>query len=681
MKRAYFNDLQDLADFSVQRYNTGNLSSVSWDGESISNSTARKILPDSFSKFWYDFKDEKFHGKGLHDDVFEHLKDKLRKNLDDKLKKEEAKQSDKSAVTSDKGGKSKKYKQFTDDDGLVYFSGNQSEIVKKLKNNNDVWKQVQKMGPARSSSDAMKKDGVFTNGHILSLDKDLSNKLGEETRKKFPGYDYSDVKNEINYKAIIPDKKDIKNYSEAKVDFAVQTSTSNKIYYSDDNGNTIMFNPSDINIFTSKYPDGKIKFKDDRSPALFMVGDEIKGIISPRIISEDLKEDMKNNFSRISKGKDDFEKQSEKIKKSDPKDIFSDINLKNPDGTYKKKISHKPINYKNIKNETEQKVFKELKVKNKIKEDIYKPAFNLNSDGQSQGVWTDSKMIIIDKNISDDIYNTNKQNRFLKLKERNPQVEDKDVKDAIEEESKNYGFPEWKRVVPDDKSLSDTEASFSGEYSKGKNNYQENLVKYTDGTKTDMFEADYIATIKSNFPDAKMFLSKDGLSPAVFKVGNEIKAVLMPRNQKDFKFSNRDFQKMQKSSSLLIQALEKAKKMPVGTVNTKTGMKKVSEGKWVPVSEEKEKKSTSEVPEKDKKKKPEKEKVTEDNKERLKNALKKMANILADAISGKDTVAPTGQAIEDVGERNIQKKKEADKKKELEKQKKNEEKKSKKEEK
>jgi hypothetical protein len=58
-----------------------------------------------------------------------------------------------------------------------------------------------------------------------------------------------------------------------------------------------------------------------------------------------------------------------------------------------------------------------------------------------------------------------------------------------------------------------------------------------------------------------------------------------------------------------------------------------------------------------------------------------MANILADAISGKDTVAPTGQAIEDVGERNIQKKKEADKKKELEKQKKNEEKKSKKEEK
>jgi hypothetical protein len=45
--------------------------------------------------------------------------------------------------------------------------------------------------------------------------------------------------------------------------------------------------------------------------------------------------------------------------------------------------------------------------------------------------------------------------------------------------------------------------------------------------------------------------------------------------------------KLQEATKLLISGLEKAKKMPIGTVSR--GRKKVAEGKWVPVKEGKSK--------------------------------------------------------------------------------------------
>ncbi len=69
--RIYFNDLEELGGFVIHRYKTGNISSASFNGEKISNSKARKILPDSFSKLWYDVKTGQFQSKGVDSEVFE----------------------------------------------------------------------------------------------------------------------------------------------------------------------------------------------------------------------------------------------------------------------------------------------------------------------------------------------------------------------------------------------------------------------------------------------------------------------------------------------------------------------------------------------------------------------------------------------------------------------------------
>lgn len=95
--------------------------------------------------------------------------------------------------------------------------------------------------------------------------------------------------------------------------------------------------------------------------------------------------------------------------------------------------------------------------------------------------------------------------------------------------------------------------------------------------------------------------------------------------------------------------LKKAKKVPIGTVSK--GRRKVAEGKWVPVSEKK-------GPQKDEKPKGKKDKKPDQKKEKqpegkttaLKGALKKMATILADMLSGRDVNQPTGAAIEEAGE-------------------------------
>ena len=62
------------------------------------------------------------------------------------------------------------------------------------------------------------------------------------------------------------------------------------------------------------------------------------------------------------------------------------------------------------------------------------------------------------------------------------------------------------------------------------------------------------------------------------------------------------------------------------------------------------------------KKKPETQDAAGDKKQVLKDALKKIATIFSDALSGRDAVQPTGSAVEQTGE-NISNKKRLDKKK------------------
>jgi hypothetical protein len=96
--------------------------------------------------------------------------------------------------------------------------------------------------------------------------------------------------------------------------------------------------------------------------------------------------------------------------------------------------------------------------------------------------------------------------------------------------------------------------------------------------------------------------------------------------------------------------LQKAKKpAPVGTVSGK--YKKTADGKWVRIKEDGKKPKTTDGKEEENGKKPEeKPKVKKEHKGIIKNALKRVANILADALSGRDVVQPTGEAVEQAGE-------------------------------
>ena len=62
MDRVYINDWPAFAGIETSRYNTGNISSATYQGEGISNSQAYKML-GSLSKVWYDAADGKIHGR------------------------------------------------------------------------------------------------------------------------------------------------------------------------------------------------------------------------------------------------------------------------------------------------------------------------------------------------------------------------------------------------------------------------------------------------------------------------------------------------------------------------------------------------------------------------------------------------------------------------------------------
>jgi len=62
MDRVYLNNWAEFAGIETTRYNTGNISSASYQGEGISNSQAYKLL-GSIDKVWFDAADGKLHGR------------------------------------------------------------------------------------------------------------------------------------------------------------------------------------------------------------------------------------------------------------------------------------------------------------------------------------------------------------------------------------------------------------------------------------------------------------------------------------------------------------------------------------------------------------------------------------------------------------------------------------------
>jgi hypothetical protein len=63
MHRIYFNieALMNIVGLKCSYYNTGNISSATFDGEVISNSRAKKIIDVLSDKFYFDCSDEKIY--------------------------------------------------------------------------------------------------------------------------------------------------------------------------------------------------------------------------------------------------------------------------------------------------------------------------------------------------------------------------------------------------------------------------------------------------------------------------------------------------------------------------------------------------------------------------------------------------------------------------------------------
>ncbi len=65
MKRLYISEekLNELVGLKIDYYNTGNVSSIYLNGDSISNTKGRKMMITG--KFYYDYNTEKFASKSL----------------------------------------------------------------------------------------------------------------------------------------------------------------------------------------------------------------------------------------------------------------------------------------------------------------------------------------------------------------------------------------------------------------------------------------------------------------------------------------------------------------------------------------------------------------------------------------------------------------------------------------
>lgn len=68
MRRIYFNDLEQWMGLTINRYNTGNISSARVNGERISNSQARRML-NAIDKLWFDLDDNQFYFQAADHDL------------------------------------------------------------------------------------------------------------------------------------------------------------------------------------------------------------------------------------------------------------------------------------------------------------------------------------------------------------------------------------------------------------------------------------------------------------------------------------------------------------------------------------------------------------------------------------------------------------------------------------
>lgn len=263
------------------------------------------------------------------------------------------------------------------------------------------------------------------------------------------------------------------------------------------------------------------------------------------------------------------EKAVEPIYKKELKSkIYSDPNLKHKDGTYKTKISFDPIRpkLKKLQNadEYEKQVFENLKVSNILNaQNPIKPAFMYSIDAQNDGVWTDSRALIHDKKVTDEIYKINKQNLYLEAinPKKMPGAEKATEEDRLKyiaDKQYNAGqFPNWKQIMP--KEIPSKKAEFTGWYDPDPK-HPAQKVEYSDGDTTVWANASFIATMKTLFPTATMHLTGK-MSPIVFKVGNEVKALVMPIQRGDSRGDMVDIKKESKEQKEISDTVKRQNEM------------------------------------------------------------------------------------------------------------------------
>lgn len=82
--RIYLNNLAHLYGLEISRYNTGNISHATLDGEKISNNSARKILGSLYdAKVWFDRTNGTFGTRGLTDEAYERIMTALGVDVDE----------------------------------------------------------------------------------------------------------------------------------------------------------------------------------------------------------------------------------------------------------------------------------------------------------------------------------------------------------------------------------------------------------------------------------------------------------------------------------------------------------------------------------------------------------------------------------------------------------------------
>lgn len=205
---------------------------------------------------------------------------------------------------------------------------------------------------------------------------------------------------------------------------------------------------------------------------------------------------------------------------------------------------------------------------------------------------------------------------------------------------------------------------------------------------TDIFTVEAIKEIDKNIPKKtekisyKEFFDKriQGLKDKVKEIKNE-KEILEKRREPSSEYSikvlnkqienfedkidfysgsgenfikneyKKEYEELEKASRELMEELKKAgKPMPVGTVSK--GRKKMPDGSWKPVTEEK--KEPGKEPEEKKEpgdnKSDKKSKISKEHRGKILDAMKRIGSILSEALSGKDVNQPTGSATEETGE-------------------------------